>query len=123
MRQHVTSRPLLGADQLAMTVAVKAEAAANGRINAGDLVAVLVTTEKGRPTTQSSLVLERVLVLDIGYDERLRSYSSGASDAGEREQAGPLASVTLALSREQALQLARAKHNGELDVALLGGGR
>ncbi len=57
VRGQVSSRPLLGANQLAMTIAVSPESAAGGRLRPGDAVQVLVTTNKGKPESKTTVVL------------------------------------------------------------------
>jgi len=122
VRAQLVAGPVLGQDQVAMTVAIRAEAAAGGKLRPGDQVQVLVTTDKGKPTSQSSLVLERVTVYAVGYEDRMAAVgSAGRGDgvAPVEQRAGPLTSVTLVLAPDDALKLARAKHNGDLDIVLL----
>lgn len=118
---QLSSRPLLGPGQLAMTIPVKPETAAGGRIRPGDAVAVLWTTSKDRANSLTSVILPRVTVYDVAHDDRLTVVNTGgAADSMSQTAAqGPIASVTLVVSTEQALTLAQAKWNGELDVALL----
>src|SRR2546423_1386087 len=71
VRAQVVNGPILGPDKLAMTVAVKAETAAGGRLKQGDAVEVLVTTDKGKPESRTTVVLPRVTVFSVGYDQRL----------------------------------------------------
>jgi Flp pilus assembly protein CpaB len=120
-RAQISSRPPLGPNQLALTIPVKPESAAGGRIRPGDVVTVLWTTSKGRPDSLTTVVLPRVTVYDVGRDDRLTVVNGGAStdSAGRSAPQGPIASVTLIVTKEQALDLAEAKWNGDLDVALL----
>jgi Flp pilus assembly protein CpaB len=117
-RGQLATHPLLGPDQLALTIAVRPETAAGGRLRPGDHVRVLVTRDEGKPDSSTATVLERVVVYEVGYDPRLSAGAVGNGQAGESES-GPLASVTLVVTPEQATQLANAKWNGDLDVALL----
>ena len=126
VRPQLAGGPLLAADQLAMTIAVKSETAVGGRLKQGDAVQVLLTTNGGKPESRTTVVLPRVTVYSVGYDQRLAAVSpgggtaSGAPSGGiAAEATGPLASLTLIVTPEQALQLAAAKWNGDLDVALL----
>jgi Flp pilus assembly protein CpaB len=118
---QVSSRPPLGPDQVALTIPVKAETAVGGRVRPGDEVQVLLTTNKGKPESRTTIVLPRVRVYDVGHDEHLTVVNtSGSSDLSTRpEVRGPLSSLTLLVTQDQALQLAQARWNGELDVALL----
>ena len=120
-RVQVSGRPALGPGQLALTIPASAATAAGGRLQPGDAVQVLLTTNKGKPDSQTSVVLPRVTVYEVGYDERLTVVNTTASaeEAGRAAVPGPLSSLTLIVSQDQAQQLAQAKWNGELDVALL----
>lgn len=114
-RSQLADRPVLAQGQVALTVAVKRETAAGGRLRPGDPVKVLVPLDAGKPTTDTLVVLERATVYDVGYD--LLSTTLGA--AGREDEEGPLAFITLALTREEALAVTKAKHNGAIDVAFL----
>ncbi len=118
---QVSSRPPLGPDQVALTIPVKAETAGGGRVRPGDDVQVLLTTNKGKPESRTTIVLPRVRVYDVGHDEHLTVVNtSGSSDLSTRPDVrGPLSSLTLLVTQDQGLQLAQARWNGELDVALL----
>lgn len=120
-RAQVSTRPPLGPDQLALTIPVSSATAAGGRVQPGDAVQVLLTTSKGKPDSQTSVVLPRVPVYEVGYDDRLTVVNTTAATDSESRPTvpGPLSSLTLIVTQEQALQLAQAKWNGELDVALL----
>jgi Flp pilus assembly protein CpaB len=124
-RTHVSSRSALASDQLAMTIPIAAVHAAGGRIQPGDAVQVLATFARGRPESSTLVVLPRVLVHAVEYDERLAVMSASTSSAtgtdsvGGRSASGRLTAVTLAVTQDQALRLAQAKWNGDLDVALL----
>ncbi len=132
---QIGSGPLLAGDQGAMTVAVKAEAAVGGRLKPGDQVQVIVTLDRGKPTSRSEIVIDRAIVFAVGRDERTRFVGGSAGTAtetgtGASDSGGALASVTLIVTPEQRLALARAKWGGEIDLVLLpltaprgGGGR
>jgi Flp pilus assembly protein CpaB len=80
-------------------------------------VRVLVTVgDKSRGEAHAREVLERAQVYEVGRDPSLSSGS--ASDAGDTSR-GSIASVTLAVTAEQARVLAEARRSGELDVLLL----
>lgn len=116
VRAQVSDRPRLAPDQLALTIPVKAESAAGGRLRAGDEVRVFVTRDKNTPEPDTTVVLERVRIYGVDYDER--AVVTGSTVGGPAEM-GPLASVTLIVTGEGARVLAAARHGGELDVALL----
>ena len=78
---------------------------------------MLVTVaDKSRNEAHARPVLERARVFEVGHDQTFAS-SSLASDTAETR--GPIASVTLAVTSDQARQLAEARRIGELDVLLL----
>lgn len=117
-RGQLATRPLLGPGELALTIAVRPETAAGGWLRPSDHVRVLVTRDKGKPESSTATVLERVVVYEVGFDARL---TVGVADRGLAGDSGdgPLASLTLIVTPEQATLLANAKWNGDLDVALL----
>lgn len=119
VRAQLSTHPPLGPNQLALAIPVNAHTAVGGRLRPGDRVQVLVTIEPGKPAARTTVVLPRVTVFDVGYDERAAVVRTAGSDASGRATQGPIAWVTLILSPEQAVQLAQAKWAGELDLALL----
>jgi pilus assembly protein CpaB len=124
---QVADAPLLGPDQTAMTIAIKAEAAAGGWLKPGDAVRVLATADKDKPTARTQVIIERATVYRVGRDQRTRVISSSGSSGGQvtgeddtqSSTAGDMTSLTLILTPEQALALAQVKWNGDLDVILL----
>lgn len=117
---QVTSRPQLGPEQMAITVPVSTRTAAGGRIRPGDEVKVLVTLNKGKAEARTSVVLDRATVYDVGHDEQTAVVNTTGADRGARSAlSGPPTSLTLVVNQEQALWLAAARWNGDLDVALL----
>lgn len=116
VRAQVSSRRLIGPEQVALTIPVSAQSAAGGRVRPADAVAVLVTTNKGKADSQTAVVLPRATVYDVGYEARSAVVNTDGADRAAR---GPLSSLTLVVSHTEAAQLAHARHNGELDVALL----
>lgn len=119
-RPQVSERSPLAPNELLLTVPATLQTAAGGRMRPGDAARVLVTTNKGKPEARTTVVLPRVRVHDVGYDERGAVINTSGADAadGSRSQR-PISWLTLVVTEEQALQLAQAKWAGELDVALL----
>lgn len=108
----------LAPDQVAITIPARPESAVDGRLHPGDTVQVLVTVaDKTRNEAHARQVLEHARVFEVGHDPPLAS-SSLASDAAQTSR-GPITSVTLAVTPDQARQLAEARRSGELDVLLL----
>lgn len=117
VRAQLSSRPRLGPDQMALTIAVSPETAAGGRLRAGDAVQVLLTTNKGKPEARTAVVLPRATVYDVGHDQRVAVVNTELADRSAAQGAAKW--LTLVVTQEQALQLAQSKWAGELDVALL----
>jgi Flp pilus assembly protein CpaB len=108
----------LGPDQVAITIPARPDSAAGGRLRKGDAVEVLMTVaDKARNEVHTRPVLERAQVFDVGRDQSLAS-SSLASESADTSR-GPITSVALAVSADQARQLAEARRSGDLDIVLL----
>jgi Flp pilus assembly protein CpaB len=117
-RAQVATKVGLAADQVAMTIPARPESAVDGRLRPGDAVQVLVTVvDKTRNEAHTRQILDRAQVFEVGRDQSLGSSSTTAETDGPAR--GSIASVTLAISAEQARQLAEARRTGELDVLLL----
>jgi Flp pilus assembly protein CpaB len=110
----VTGQPALGRDEMELTIPVTAQTALDGRLQPGDTVAVLSTENKGTRQAQTTVLIDQARVREVGYDP-----SSASDSTSTPTVASPAAihSVTLLLTRTQAIEVARAKWNGELDVA------
>ncbi|MGI9147418.1 MAG: Flp pilus assembly protein CpaB [Chloroflexota bacterium] len=126
--QQVLARAQLGdrlgltADQVAMTIPAHPESAVDGRLRPGDNVQVLVTVaDKNKNEAHTRQVLDRAPVFEVGRDQSFSSASSssGVAADGDGLPRGSITSVTLAVTADQARQLAEARRTGELDVLLL----
>jgi Flp pilus assembly protein CpaB len=117
-RAQVAEKPGLAADQVAITIPARPDSAVDGRLRPGDFVQVLVTvTNKAKSEAHTRPVLNHAQVFDVGREHSFGSSSANAeTDSPAR---GSIASVTLAITAEQALQVAEARRTGELDVVLL----
>jgi Flp pilus assembly protein CpaB len=118
-RAQVADRLSLAADQVAITIPARPESAVDGRLRPGDVIQVLVTvSDKSRNNeAHTRLVLPRAQVFEVGRDQPLSGSSSTSDvDGGVR---GSIASVTLAVTADEARQLAEARRTGELDIVLL----
>jgi len=103
-RAQLADQVGLGADQVAITIPARPDSAAGGRLHKGDAVQVLVTVaDKARNEAHARPVLERALVFEVGRDQSLAS-SSLASESADTAR-GPITSVTLAVTADQARQL------------------
>jgi Flp pilus assembly protein CpaB len=118
-RAQVANQLGLAQDQVAITIPARADSAVDGRLRPGDWVEVLVTVaDKARNAAHTSQVLERAQVFEVGHDTPLSSSSTASADAPDVGR-GAIASVTLAVTADEARQLAEARRTGELDIVLL----
>ena len=118
-RAQVANKAGLSADQVGITIPARPESAVDGRLRPGDAVQVLVTVvDKTRNEAHTRQILDRALVFEVGRDQAFSS-SSATADGETTGGRGSIASVTLAITAEQARQLAEARRTGELDVLLL----
>ena len=118
-RAQVADQLGLAPDQVAITIPARPDSAVDGRLRPGDSVQVLVTAaDKTRNTAHTSQVLERAQVFEVGRETALSSSSAASSDAADVGR-GSIASVTLAVTANEARQLAEARRTGELDIVLL----
>ncbi len=109
----------LAADQVAITIPAHPDSAVDGRLKPGDWVQVLETqTDKTRNEAHAHQVLQRVQVFEVGRDTSLQSSVVTGADLSAASPS-PITSVTLAVSPDQALQLAEARRTGDLDILLL----
>jgi Flp pilus assembly protein CpaB len=80
----------------------------------GDAVAVLATSNKGKPDSKTVTLLERALVYDVSMEPARIAIGNNSGD----EMRG-LSNVTLVVPRSQAEQVAHALVNADLTLALL----
>lgn len=116
-RAQISAHPRLGPGQVAIAVAVSPDTAVGGALRPGDQVEVLATTDKGKPSARTTVVLPRATVYDVGHAETVGAVnvnltSTPVSPASTRW-------LTLVVSQDQAIALAQAKAAGDIDVALL----
>src|SRR5919199_1293294 len=105
----------LGPDQVAITIPARPDSAAGGRLHKGDAVQVLVTVaDQARNQAHARLVLDRARVFEVGHDQSFAS-SGLASDPADTAR-GPITSLTLAVTADQARQLAEARRTGEQEL-------
>lgn len=116
---QISARPRLGPEQVALTIPVAAQTAVGGKLRPGDQVRVIATRDRGRPESRTDVVLDRAVVYDTGREDRVAALGGGLGEDAERARSGPLSSVTLVVTEEEAVRLAHARWNGDLDVALL----
>jgi Flp pilus assembly protein CpaB len=123
-RAQVAERLGLAPDQVAITIPAKPDSAVDGRLRPGDAVQVLVTVvDKARQEAHARLVLDRVQVFSVGREPSLSAATSisGSNRDEDGFGHGSISTVTLAVTPDQARQVAEARRLGELDVVLLPG--
>lgn len=114
VRPGLGSGPVIGADDVAVTVAVAADAVF-GELRRGDVVAVMATSEPGRPQSQTTTLLERSTVYDVALDADRVTLGGGASD----QQGGRITNVTLLVPRADAERVTHALVNGTLTLLVV----
>jgi Flp pilus assembly protein CpaB len=118
-RAQLANQLGLSADQVAITIPARPDSAVDGRLRPGDAVQILVTVaDKTRNTAHTSQILERAQVFEVGRETSLTGSSSSNADSAASTR-GAITSVTLAVTADQARQLAEARRTGELDIVLL----
>jgi Flp pilus assembly protein CpaB len=116
---QLSTHPTLGPDQLVLAIPVRAETAAGGRIRPGDAVQVLATDSKHDGSTK--IVLPRAIVYDTARAQQPTNSLTGAgADVGSPSPTSGAASwISVVVTQDQAVQLAKARWGQDLDVALL----
>lgn len=114
VRPDLGSGPVLGAGEVAVTVAVGADTVF-AQLRRGDEVAVVETTEPGRPGSATALLLERATVYHVAADAGRLGIGAGAAS----EEGGRIANVTLIVPRGEAERVVHALVNGRLTLVLV----
>ena len=106
--------PVLGADEVAVTIPVAADTIYPG-LGPTDEVALLATSNAGRPESRTVTLLDRATVFAIGLERRvIRSSTSNDPNDG-----ATVANITLAVPRSEAEAIAHAVANATITVVLL----
>ena len=114
IRPDLSSGLVLGPDEVAVTIPVETETIYPD-LRQTDEVAVLATTNAGKPDSATVPLIERATVFDVAVERRIiRSTSSSGS---ERE--GEVINITLAVPRSEVEDVAHAIANSELTIVLL----
>ncbi|MGE3795306.1 MAG: RcpC/CpaB family pilus assembly protein [Dehalococcoidia bacterium] len=108
------SGPALGPGEMAVTVAVGADTVF-AQLRRGDEVAVVETTEPGRPGSATALLLERATVYHVAADAGRLGIGGGAAS----EEGGRIANVTLIVPQGDAERVVHALVNGRLTLVLV----
>ena len=107
------SGPALAPGEVAVTVAVGADTVF-GQLRRGDEVAVVETTEPGRPGSATALLLERATVYHVAADAGRLGIGGATSEEG-----GRIANVTLIVPQDDAERVVHALVNGRLTFVLV----
>lgn len=117
VRSQFSTRPPLSPGHVALTIPISPETAVGGTLQVGDSVEVFLTTNKGKPDAQTTVVLPHTTIYGVGHAQPIGAINTGIGDGSA--SLGPVKWLTLVVTPDQAAQLARARWAGELDVALL----
>jgi len=110
----LASGPVLGADEVAVTIPVSADTIYPG-LRPTDQVALLATSNAGRPESKTVTLLDRATVFAIGLERRvIRSSTSDNPNDG-----ATVANITIAVPRSEAEAVAHAVANATITVVLL----
>lgn len=112
VRPDLGTGPLIGADDVAVTVPVAADTV-YPELRPGDVVAVLATSERGKPQSRTVTLLERATVFSVVIE------ASRVSLGNDGDEAGRPANVTLVVPRSEAERVAHALVNETLTLVLL----
>jgi len=115
VRPDVGSGPVVGAEQVAITVPVPADSVFPG-LHRGDRVTVLGTSEPGRPSSLTAVLLDGASVYAVSSDSSRVSLGGGNNAA-----AGRITNVTILVPRDRAEQLTHVLVNGTLTLVIAGG--
>lgn len=113
LRPQLGSGPVLGPHEVAVTVPVEADAV-YPRLRRGDLVAVTATSDRGKPQSLTTTLIERATVYDVALESNRVSLGGG-----DDEDDGRLTNVTLLIPRAEAEDVAHAVVNADLTLLLL----
>lgn len=111
LRPDLGVGPVLGPDDVAVTVAVGADAVF-GNLRRGDQVAVMATSEAGRPQSLTATLLERATVYHVAFDAGRVSLGGH----GGSEEEGRITNVTLVVPRQEAEAVTHALVNGRITL-------
>jgi Flp pilus assembly protein CpaB len=113
----LASGPVLGADEVAVTIPVAADSIYPG-LRPTDQVALLATSNAGKPESRTVTLIDRATVFAIGLERRvIRSSTSDNPNDG-----ATVANITLAVPRSEAEAVAHAVANATITVVLLAPG-
>lgn len=110
----LASGPVLGADEVAVTIPVAADTSYPG-LRPTDEVSLLATSNPGKPESRTFTLLDRATVFAVGLERRV--IRTTASD--DPNDGATVANITLAVPRSEAEAIAHAVANATITVVLL----
>jgi len=113
VRPDLGSGPVIGPNDVAVTVPVEADSV-YARLRRGDQVAVMATSDKGKPQSLTVALLERAIVYDVASQSTRVTLGTDSAD-----DEGRLTNVTLLIPRSDAERVAHAVVNADLTLLLL----
>jgi Flp pilus assembly protein CpaB len=119
--QVETTARVLAAGERLYALSVPAETVAGLRLQTGDQVEIVVTTNRSQPQqADTHVVLPRVAIFSVGLQEASPAF--GVSSNNDRVSAGGGRSTTVVLRTDEAgyRALANARQTGDLDLAVVG---
>jgi hypothetical protein len=109
-----------------VSVPVRPETAVGNELRPGAEVSVLVTRDKGKPTSETRVVLPRVVVDEVGRGDPALGPAGSAAVSNTADPttlpqrpARALSWLVLVVPQDQAPALSQARWNGEIEVMLL----
>ncbi|MBE7518467.1 MAG: hypothetical protein HS107_04395 [Thermoflexaceae bacterium] len=114
VRPDLASGPVLGVNEVAVTIPVAADTIYPG-LRPTDEVALLATSNAGKPESRTVTLLDRATVFAIGLERRVIRSSATNSPNDDTS----VANITLAVPRSEAEAIAHAVANATITVVLL----
>jgi len=112
MPTAIGSGPRIGPDEVGVTIPVPTDTVFPG-LRRGNHVTLLGTSDPGRPSSLTSVLLEQATVFDVATEQRV---SLGAGEAA----GGRITNVTVVVPRDVAMDVAHALTNGTVTLVLAG---
>ena len=113
VQAQLSPRPAVAPGQIVMTIPLRPDNAAGGRLRSGDVVQVLATSNSGKDNSHTAVVLPQATIYDVGREDQTAVVGSQSANSSGATWAA------LIVSQDQAVQLANARWNSNLDVALV----
>jgi Flp pilus assembly protein CpaB len=117
-------QPVLEPGYVTVTLAVTPATAVSGAVDTGDWVRVVATTNKGRPDSTTTTLLDAAQVLSVGRGDAavsgLVDTQSDVPAPRSARLARPISTITLAIPPAMLERVTNTKWNADLDISLIG---